>query len=52
MPGQDGRIDTLVFDGARVAVSAVPEASAWLMLSAGLGFLAWCARRRRPFVGL
>ncbi|MET3134897.1 hypothetical protein AAKU55_005200 [Oxalobacteraceae bacterium GrIS 1.11] len=42
---QGGRVETLLFDGAHVTISAVPEASAWLMLVAGLGLLGGLGRR-------
>ncbi|MEC5163369.1 MULTISPECIES: NF038129 family PEP-CTERM protein [unclassified Janthinobacterium] len=35
---------------ALATISAVPEADTWLMLSAGLGLLAWSWRRRRAAV--
>ncbi|MEN9866237.1 MAG: hypothetical protein RL748_1827 [Pseudomonadota bacterium] len=42
-----GNVTPVVFDAALVNVSAVPEASEWMMLMAGLGVMGVFARRRK-----
>jgi hypothetical protein len=44
--GQNGVVNTAVFDASVVHVSAVPEPSTWLMLGAGLALLIVAARRQ------
>lgn len=42
-----GNITPVVYDAALINVSAVPEASEWMMMVAGLGVLGALARRRK-----
>ena len=42
-----GNITPVVYDAALINVSAVPEASEWMMMVAGLGVLGVLARRRK-----
>lgn len=42
-----GNITSVVYDPALINVSAVPEASEWMMMMAGLGVLGVLARRRK-----
>lgn len=44
--GQNGVVNTAVFDAATVRVSPVPEPSDWLMMGAGLALVGFVARRR------